>query len=153
MAAGPGWGKGGTMRVKALLILLVVVASLLPLAAADLRLNPGKWEITLTPDVKGMPMALKPMTYTACLTSDKPVPIEPQQRGICKLRDTKVEGNTVTWALECEKDGRRMQGNGKITYSGDGFAGDNVMTTTTPGAGAIEMVVRMKGQRLGPCEK
>lgn len=117
-------------------------------ASAGPDLKDGLWEITTTTDMPGMPAGLmKPFTHTACLSKKDSVP-KNEQDASCKVQDTKVQGNTVTWKVVCNTG----ISSGKITYSGSSFDG---ATETVIKAEGKDMKVNstMKGRYMGPCKK
>ncbi|HYU26739.1 MAG TPA: DUF3617 domain-containing protein [Thermoanaerobaculia bacterium] len=122
-------------------------------ASAASPAKPGKWEMTMQMEMTGMPMKMPAHTVTYCLTKEeaenpeKLVP-EAKKNSDCKPTDLKIDGNTVSWKVECEKS--KMTGEGKVTYSGDGF--DGGMHMTMPNGG--EMNAKYSGKYLGPtCDK
>ena len=119
-----------------------------PAAAAPKSVNmqEGKWEITNTMEMKGMPAGMmKPHTMTTCLSQKDYVPKDTGEKD-CSMKDVKVDGNTVNWEVICKDS----SGKGSVTYAGSTF--DGVMETMMK-EGGKEMNVKMtmKGKYLGPC--
>jgi len=115
-------------------------------APKGVNMQAGKWEITNTLEMKGMPAGMsKPHTITTCLSQKDYVPKESEQKD-CTMKDLKVEGNTVNWEMLC----KNSSGKGSVTYAGTTF--DGVMETMMK-EGGKEMNARMtmKGKYLGPC--
>jgi hypothetical protein len=106
----------------------------------------GKWEITNTIEMKGMPAGMmKPHTVTTCLSQKDSVPKDTQQKD-CTMKDVKVEGNTVNWEVQC----KNSSGKGSVTYAGSSF--DGVMETMMKEDGKeMNAKMTMKGKYLGPC--
>ncbi len=106
----------------------------------------GKWEITNTMEMKGMPAGMmKPHTMTTCLSQKDSVPKDTQQKD-CTMKDVKVEGNTVNWEMQC----KNSSGKGSVTYAGSTF--DGVMETMMKEGGKeMNAKMTMKGKYLGPC--
>ena len=75
------------------------------IAGSELNMQEGKWEITTKTEMVGMSMSMPPMTRTQCLTKKDLVPQDSQQGSECKITDTKVVGNTVTWTIKCHGHG------------------------------------------------
>jgi hypothetical protein len=115
-------------------------------APTGVNMQEGKWEITNTFEMKGMPAGMmKPHTMTTCLSQKDYVPKDTQQKD-CTMKDVKVEGNTVSWEMLC-KDSR---GKGTVTYAGSTF--DGVMETMMKEDGKeMNAKMTMKGKYLGPC--
>lgn len=115
-------------------------------ATAAVNMNEGQWEITTVVDAPGMPEAAKqPHSVTTCLKKTDYIPRSPQQSD-CKILDQKIDGNTVSWEIQC----KQATGKGTVTYAGDSFSG---LMETTMKEGAREMTVKMKmdGKRIGDC--
>ncbi len=139
---------------------LATAAALLALAApasmaAAPDISPGEWEITITTEMRGLPVEVPtppPMTFTSCVTPENPVPLQPQQGAQCSVFETKAQGDTVTWRLRCD-DGRggSYEGAGRIVFAADRFEGEQTTTMTGMGDAPITVANKMKGRRLGPC--
>ena len=128
------------------IILLTVIS--ISFAGSGPNMNEGLWEITTKTEMPGMEMP--PTKHTQCLTKKDFVPQGPQQPGQeCKITDVKVDGNTVTWALECKSQGGKMKGTGKTTYSGDSFEGTMIMSMPQPN---MKITIQMSGKRIGDCK-
>jgi hypothetical protein len=157
--------KERTMKSKKGLLLLVVLLVLglamacsqkkegsappeKPAAAAPKGVNmqEGKWEITNTMEMQGMPAGMmKPHTMTTCLSQKDYVPKDTEQKD-CTMKDLKVEGNTVNWEMLC----KNSSGKGSVTYAGSTF--DGVMETMIKEDGKeMNAKMTMKGKYLGPC--
>ena len=117
-------------------------------AQETLNMQEGQWEITTSFEIPGMPASMaKPHTFTTCLSQKDYVPKDTGQAD-CIMKDTKIDGNTVTWTVVCKDSTVK----GKITYAGSTF--DGLIDTTTEENGK-EMTTKMtmRGKRLGPCPK
>jgi hypothetical protein len=113
------------------------------------NMQEGLWEITIKMEMPGMPMSMPPMTYTQCITNENMVPSgSPQQAEECKITNTKVEGNTVTWVMECDSPEGKARSTGKITYSGDTFKGTIKMKMQD-----METIQYLSGKRIGDCRQ
>ena len=113
------------------------------------NLQEGKWEITTTMEMPGMPMNMPPMKHTQCITKKDLVPKSSQPGQECTVIHNTVTGNTVTWTMQCSGQGGEMKGTGNITYSGNSFKGTTKMTMPQQN---MQMASHVTGQRLGPCE-
>lgn len=129
-----------------------LLALLVTLSAAALDLNEGRWEIELVTEMEGMPVALDPHTYDECLTRDSAIPKPPadDEDMECKVLNTAVEGNVVTWEMDCEMDGSTLTAAGQVTYNGDTLDGQWQMTGTVTGM-TINMTQTVIGRRIGDC--
>jgi len=119
-----------------------------PAAMKGVNMQEGKWEITSTFEMQGMPAGMmKPQTFTTCLKQNDYVPKDEGQKD-CSMKDVKVDGNTVTWEVVC----KGSSGKGTVTYAGSTFDGamDTIMKE-----GGKDMTARMtmKGRHIGPCDK
>ena len=115
-------------------------------AQKGVNMQEGKWEITSTMEMKGMPAGMaKPHTMTTCLSQKDYVPKDTEQKD-CTMKDLKVEGNTVNWEMLC----KNSSGKGTVTYAGSTF--DGVMETMMKEGGKeMNAKMTMKGKYLGPC--
>jgi hypothetical protein len=132
------------------LAVLVVLSAVLPASAASSPQKPGKWQIKIEMEIPGMPMKMPPVNTTVCLTEEdlkdpqKAVPTD--VKSDCKVGDYEVDGNKVTWTIECKK--QNMKGTGEMTYAEDTYTG--VMNMTV---GEQEMKTKYSGKWLGTCTK
>jgi hypothetical protein len=125
--------------------------------AADRMMRDGKWEITSSVEMEGMDMKIPPTTITQCFKpEDVKDPREmihksqPRSKDDCKPAEVKVEGNTVHWKLECEKN--HMKGTGDMTYHGDTYEGTMRMEMNDPSGGGLRKVTtQIKARRIGDC--
>ncbi|HEY0370868.1 MAG TPA: DUF3617 family protein [Thermoanaerobaculia bacterium] len=136
--------------VFAVLVALVVM---LPASAADHPGKPGKWQMKIEMEIPGMPVKMPPITHEICLTEEdmknpeKAVPgADPKRQTDCKVGDYKVNGNTVSWTIDCPK--QNTKGTGEVTYTEDSYTGTMKMTV-----GEQEMKAKYSGKWLGTCEK
>jgi len=136
------------MRKFALVVLAVALS--IPAIAAEHPGKPGQWEMTMQMDMPGMPFKMPPMKTTICLTADdlkdpqKSVPQDAKNK--CTVSDYKIEGNKVSWSVECAKP--KMKGTGEATYSGDTFT-----STVHMEMEEREMTVKYSGKWMGECSK
>jgi hypothetical protein len=118
--------------------------------AAEHPQKPGKWQVKMQMEMPGMPFKMPPITTEVCLTAedlqnpDKAVPND--QKSKCTVSDYKVNGNTVTWTIDCPKD--KTHGTGEITYTDSSYTGTMKMTV-----GEQEMSTKYTGKWLGECKK
>jgi hypothetical protein len=137
------------MKISKAVLLACVLALALPLVANAGPMKAGKWQVTVETDMPGMPMKMPPVTMTQCVTKEQaenPEPPKMNKDDDCKVSDYKVDGNVVTWSVECKK--QDLTGTGKITFSGDSYEG-----LTKLKMGDTEMTQKFTGQYLGACDK
>jgi hypothetical protein len=122
-------------------------------AFAGPNMQDGKWEITSKMEMKGMKMAMPAVKTTMCLNSKNAVPQKPEKNQDCKMISNKIEGNTVTWVMQCrDKQGNTVDSTGRITYRGASF--DGTMEMDMSGReGKQHMSQKMSGRRIGECTK
>ena len=128
--------------------IILLTAISISFAGSVPNMKAGLWEITVKTEMPGMEMP--PMKHTQCLTKKDFVPQGPQQPGQeCTVTDVKVDGNTVTWVLECTTPGGKMKGTGTTTYSGDSFKGTMIMLMAPTN---MKITTHMSGKRIGECK-
>ena len=138
------------MIIRRMLIAVAVLALATSAFAASPQ-KPGKWQITMQMEIPGMPMKMPPYTFTHCVTeedvknAESAVPTDPKNKD-CKVGDFKLDGNTVSWSVDCPK--QNVKGTGKITYTEDSFDGGMKMQM-----GEQEMTTKYSGKWLGACKK
>jgi hypothetical protein len=138
------------MLRKLLVISVVLLTSLsTSIAASGPNMQEGKWEVTTRMEMPGMSMSMPAVTSTQCLTKKDFVPQGSQQGQECKVTNTKVDGNTVTWTVKCSGQGGEMIGTGKMTYSGSSFKGTIEMTMAQSNT---KMISHINGHRIGDCK-
>ncbi len=120
------------------------------------EIKEGMWEIKTTMEMKGMPAQMPPTTTRTCISKNDMVPKPgPQGKGQeqeCKIKDQKVTGDTVTYAMECTgKGGATTTISGSMTYKGDSMEGTTNMKISGPAS--MEMATKMSGKYIGACTK
>lgn len=129
---------------------VLVLAAAVPASAAENPQKPGKWQIKMQMEIPNMPVKMPPVNMEVCLTEEdledpqKSVPNDPKSQ--CNVGDYKIDGNTVTWTVDCPK--QNMKGNGKITYTDSSYDGWMKMLV-----GEQEMTTKYSGKWLGECTK
>jgi hypothetical protein len=127
--------------------IILLTAISITFAGSELNMKEGLWEITTKTKIPGMEMP--PMKHTQCITKNDLVPQSSQPGQECKITETKVIGNTVTWTMQCKTQGEEMKGTGKITYSGDSFEGTIIISM--PQAN-MKITTHISGKRIGDCK-
>ncbi|HEX7152936.1 MAG TPA: DUF3617 domain-containing protein [Thermoanaerobaculia bacterium] len=129
---------------------LAVALFAFPLIAADSPQKPGKWKISMQTEIPGFPIKMPAVNTEICVTEEdlkdpnKAVPNDPKSD--CKVSDYKVDGNTVSWTIDCPK--QKTSGVGEATYTDESFTGTTKMKMQDQ-----DMTVKYSGKWLGTCEK
>ena len=138
------------MTTKRTLMLMILIAAVATAGSAASPQKAGKWQSTMQMEMPGMPVRIPPITHTVCLSEEdvkdpqKSIPKDPKSD--CKVGDYKIDGNTVSWSMECPK--QNVKGTGTITYDGDSYTGQMDMTM-----GEQQMKMKYSGKYLGACDK
>ena len=133
--------------VKVALIQPAQVSTSFAASVPDIR--EGKWEITAKTKVPGAPMDLPAVTQTQCLTDKDYVPQSLPSGQECEITESKVIGNTVTWTIKGKGQHGQMKGTGKLTYKGDTFEGEQIVSMAGEG---MEITTKITGRRIGACD-
>ena len=137
------------MRKYAMYVLAALTVTTTAFAAGHPQ-KAGKWQVKMQMEMPGVAFKMPPITTEVCLTeedlADPNRAVPKDQKSSCKVGDYKVDGNTVTWTVDCPKE--KTRGTGEITYSGDSYTGTMKMTV-----GEQEMSTKYSGKWLGECKK
>ena len=117
-------------------------------AGSGPNMKDGLWEITIEIEMPGMPMKMPAMTHTQCITSENAVPDSSQPGQECKIIENHVDGDTVTWRMECNTPEGKAEAAGEITYTDDTFKGTIKMNMQ-----GMEMLQKLSGKRIGECKQ
>jgi hypothetical protein len=129
---------------------LAAIVAVTPAQAADHPQKPGRWQVKFEMEMPGMPFKMPPVTTEVCVTEEdlkdpkKAVPTD--KKSDCTISDYKIDGNKVSWSMDCPK--QQTKGTGEITYTADSYTGAMKMTV-----GEQEMKTKYSGKLLGPCKK
>ena len=138
------------MNLKKNFAVPTLLVLMMALPAWGLDMVPGKYEITASVEMPGMPGS-PPQTTVQCLDDQAPVPNASAAAQGCKVKDMQTKGNTVTYTMECDQQGMKLQINGEIHYRGDAFEG-KAQTNMGPEAGGMVITTVIKGKRIGACQ-
>ncbi len=137
------------------IVALVIVVSVVLLSALSIsfagsgpNMQEGLWEITTKMEMPGMPMSMPAMKHTQCITKENFVPQSSQPNQECKITENKVDGDTVTWTMECDAPEGKIRAIGEIIYNGDSFKGTIKMTMQ-----GVDMTQHLSGRRIGDCKQ
>jgi len=124
-------------------------------ALAGVNMHEGLWEITTRVEMQGMPMQMPARKHTQCLTKKNMlktmVPKKQDKEEECKITDTEISGNTVTWVMKCNGEDA-TEVTGKTTYHGDTFEGTITMILNDPEEGKMKMINHISGRHIGECK-
>jgi uncharacterized protein DUF3617 len=118
-----------------LLALSLGVAASVAAQAAD-EIKPGKWEFTTQMQLPGAISSAPggqaaggnaPMTRTACIDGDNPIPAETQ----CKVDQVDRRGGLVTWSTTCNSPRGEIHAAGSARYASNTMEG--TVTARVPG--------------------
>ncbi len=141
------------MKKTVLCFAVALLVSVAVSAWAEPNIKEGLWEITATPEVKGMTgMKIPPQKNRQCITKKDTVPQDFEKNPDCKLAEKKISGDTVSWVLKCSGKQGSGESRGKITYKGDGYDGTVTTIMARPGEEKVEMTTRLSGRRIGECK-
>jgi hypothetical protein len=135
-----------TVRLSALLAVIVLTLTVAPLSAAD-RMQTGQWEFTHTANGDTH-------TFKHCVTPDEVAIVNADAQsaralatkraaGHCKMTDYRIGGNVVSYTMVCGTTTTRST----ATYHGDSFEAD----LKTKAEGAPEVASHVSAKRLGVC--
>lgn len=141
------------MRISPLLpIFCMYLFSISTLNAADsIPVKPGMWETTMT---MTSPMFPQPRIETATECVDKSEfsisDLMPADQSDCKITESSVDGNSLSWKMQCQMQGGSGEGGGKFNSNGTSGSGEMYMKMTVQGQ-SFEMQNSWQGKRIGPC--
>ena len=141
-------------RSKRLFLILFIISVIfqgkitISIADSEPDMKDGLWEITTKMEMQGMPMNMPAMTHTQCITKENAVPVGSQPGQKCKMIESRVNGDTVTWQMECNTPEGSVKAAGKITYTGDTFKGTIKMKMQ-----GMEMHQNLSGKWIGECNQ
>lgn len=142
------------LKRKSLIIRLFTFSAILlgtfsiSFAGSGPNMKDGLWEITTKVEMPGMPMQIPAITHTQCITKENAVPNSSQPNQKCKIIENHINGDTVTWRMECDTPEGKAKAAGKITYTGDIFKGTIKMNMQ-----GMEMLQQLSGHRVGECNQ
>lgn len=146
------------MSVNSKKIFIAIVASGSGVAgAAAPDFTQGEWNLNYRMEVVGMSFPMPPITSkkTLCITKENLVPDMAQEGQVCTASDQKVNGNTVTWTVNCQAKEGKVEGQGKITYAGgraDGVVNASLIPSANPDM-PIRYQYTIEGKLVGNCPK
>lgn len=114
--------------------------------AGESKFQEGKWQITISIDMPGMPFKLPTQTFTQCLTKKNYIPQQEEPNQHCKTLKFNAKGDTATWVVECkDKEGVSII-SGRAVYKGNTLEGVVKVKTAEE-----EITQKLKGKWIGKC--
>ena len=140
---------------RSMTVVLVLLGSFACATMALAQMKEGLWEIKTTMEMPGMPAKIPATTTQTCISKNDLVPKPSAQRGQaqeCKVKEQKITGDTITYAMECTgRGGMSTEIAGEVTYKGDTMEGSSKMKVKGPTP--MEMSTKVSGKYIGPCTK
>jgi len=133
--------------VVALAVVVFVALSCISVFAAN-EMREGKWEITSSMDMPGMPFKVPPTVVSHCYTKEDlkdEKKVVANKNSDCTVTDMKKSGNKLTWKMKCT-------GKSKGTFSGETIFGkDYYESTMNMQSEGRTMTTKSKARRIGDC--
>ena len=138
------------MNIKTPLIAALFCFTAVVVNAAEIELNPGLWQTTMT---RTHPITGAPTTETTteCIKDKKFDPAAMMQGAEgCNLIDDNLDGDTLTYRMECNMQGSQSTIDGR--FQTDGHSGKGEMGISI-NAGGMQMNMNMNwvSKRVGEC--
>ena len=141
------------MRISPLILTITLGFSFIQFAFAgdSIPIEPGLWEMTSTSTTS---MSPQPQTVTEneCVdqTEYSVSDLLPDDNN-CTLTESNVNGNTLSWTMQCSApDGTTSNGGGEFTSNGGSGSGNMHMTMQYQGQ-TFNIQTSWKGKRIGSC--
>ena len=131
-------------RSKPAAVVAVLSAFALGAFASAQAPKGDQWEVTSQPSMEGMPMKMPSSTTKVCSAKQWTEPPNAQKN--CKSTNMKIEGQKVTWDVQCT--GPTMTGHGEITRDGASAYSGTIRLTMDQGA----MTIAISGKKTGECD-
>jgi ABC-type oligopeptide transport system substrate-binding subunit len=137
---------------KCSLVLLLLPLNIPPAFSQTPDIKEGLWEVSSQVSMAAMPMKIPAMTMQQCFTKQSMSPENILQQNNCQMHDLDIQNNQVRWSMNCEQEGMKMQGLGKIQYQKTSFSGTFDMTMSGAPQGAMAIQTKITGRYLGKCQ-
>jgi hypothetical protein len=130
---------------RALAAVLLLATPILARGIATAQAPRGElWEATSQMSMEGMPMKMPSRTAKVCSPVDWKEPPGGQRN--CKNSNMKVDGNKVTWEVQCT--GPTMTGTGEILREGSDAYSGTIKLASDQG----NMTIKLTGKKIGGCD-
>jgi len=95
---------------------IMCVALILGIAFGEPNMQDGMLKISVKAEMPGMTMEMPPIKFNQCLIKKDYVPQQKGRNEDCKIVGTRIDGDTVTWVVQCRMKEGTTDSTGKITY-------------------------------------
>ena len=144
---------------------LILSAAALTLAAApavaeELKLETGQWENTINMSMEmnmggqTMSMPMGPQVNSRCVTEEDATfnPDNITEEG-CSVNYYTEEGRTISFNIQCSRDGMDLDGDMEVTLGADGKSttGTMVLTGVSQQVGEVKINADISGKHTGAC--
>ena len=93
-----------------------------------------------------------PLIYSWCRQSElSPEDFQTDGDQACVFSDFEVDGDTISWSMECPNDMGTSRGQWSFTSEGDSVQGEGSMTVDAGGQ-SMEFTMNWTGRRIGDCK-
>jgi len=126
------------------------------LYAADYNYKPGKWEITRTTEIKGVPtefkamMKVPPETTQECISDDNFI-FAPNE-GECKYEQNRVSSEKLRITFTCAESDGVIKGTGEVNFNGKTSSGWFKMNVEKSPFGPMKIKSNFKARYIGACK-
>ena len=120
--------------------------------AEGISVEPGMWEMTTTMNMPMMPQP-RVTTMSECIKESE---ISMDDIGgedmdpNCTFAMNQVDGNTMSWDVDCPVEGGTSHGEWQATSAGDTVSGQGLITVAFQGE-SLDMTMCWTGKRSGDC--
>jgi len=138
------------MNIKTILVAAALYMTAAAINAAEIELNPGLWETTMT---RTNPMTGQPATETntECVKDKIFNPADMMQGAEgCDLVDDNLDGDTLTYRMKCNMQGNQSIIDGRFQTDGQSGKG-NMDISINAGVMQINMNMNWTSKRIGEC--
>ena len=136
----------GNVLKRISIAVLVLLAGPANAFAGFVPMKPGKWLITATTKMPGLPYPIPSVSHTLCYSSadvrrNKAIPSA--HKG-CHMKYDRIRGSSMVWKMVC-KDNATITG--EMTSTGSTYQAN----VTSEGAGR-KFITNVTGRRVGACK-
>jgi len=141
------------LRIVILAVSVLSVSVTASTFADGIPIKPGKWEMNSTVKAPTMPEPTL-STMMQCLTEDQLSPEAMASEGLpenCTMKATQIDGDTMTWGMNCPIGATEMVGTWKATSTGKTISGQGEVTSSFNGQ-KFKMEMSWEGRYIGDCD-
>lgn len=116
-----------------------------------LNFDDGSWYVTVNTEISGMRVQPPPpYFYTRCFTKKSFQPHLAPPGSPCRATNMQTRDDVMTWKLTCDDSVARMQGSGRMVFSGNRVKGE--VTTISQYPAEMQVVQKITAKRVGDCD-